>query len=127
METNDVKITKDLQEAVSALAVNLGQSEPFAAYRQAIQALEADPRAGDLLRRLAQAQTAMRTRQSQSGIPQADIDALRHLQREAQANETILSFSESQQAAIAYIREINQEISQMLGVDFGALARRSCC
>lgn len=37
--------------------------------------------------------------------------------------------SKEQELSVAFLREVNQEISQLLGVDFASLARRSsgCC
>lgn len=127
MENIEIKPSKDMEEAAGSLASNLAQSEPFVRYKQAIQALDADPKASDLLQRLALAQADLRTRQFESNVPQEVLINLRDLQQTARVNEIILNYSQTQQAAIAYIREINQEISQLLGVDFGSLARRSCC
>jgi hypothetical protein len=48
---------------------------------------------------------------------------------ETQANRLIGGYIQTQDNATAYLKEVNQEISQWLGVDFAALARRpnSCC
>ncbi len=127
MNNNDIHLTLELHEALDSLASNLSQSEPFVGYHQAMQALESDAQAKDLLQRLIQAQNDLRARQLQSMIQPSDVENLQSLQHQARANPVIMNYSEAQQKVIAYIREINLEISQLLSVDFGSLARRSSC
>ncbi len=127
MNNNDIPLTLELHEALDSLASNLSQSEPFVRYHQAIQALESDKQAKDLLQRLIRAQNDLRTRQLQAMIQSSDVENLRSLQQQARANPVIMNYSEAQQKVIAYIREINLEMSQLLSVDFGSLARRSSC
>ena len=123
-----VRLPPDLQEAVEALAENLAQSEPLILYRQAQARLDADHQAHTLLERLSAAQADLRARQGRGGaITQADIDQLRVLQHQVQTNRTIMDYAQAQQAAIAYLPEVNQEISQLLGVDFAALAGPASC
>ena len=60
-------------------------------------------------------------------MTQADIDRLRVLQNEVQANKIIMLFVETQQAAIAYLPGVNKEISQLLGFDFAGMAGPASC
>jgi cell fate (sporulation/competence/biofilm development) regulator YlbF (YheA/YmcA/DUF963 family) len=122
-------LTPSLIEAVEALAGNLLASAPFAAFDQAYARFEADPQASGLMRSLTQAQANLRVRQGNGGLSQADISHFRTLQAEAQANRLIMDYIEAQNNVVTSLRETNQEISQWLGVDFAALARRpsSCC
>lgn len=122
-------LTPSLIEAVEALAGNLLASAPFAAFDQAYARFEADPQASGLMRSLTQAQANLRVRQGNGGLSQTDISQFRTLQAEAQANRVITDYIEAQNNVVASLRETNQEISQWLGVDFAALARRpsSCC
>ena len=55
--------------------------------------------------------------------------AEQRLHADPQAIETIQDHLMTQELAVAFLREVNQEISQQLGVDFASLARRSsgCC
>jgi hypothetical protein len=39
----------------------------------------------------------------------------------------IVDYVTTQQAAITYLREINQAISELIGTDFAALAKKSTC
>ncbi len=117
----------DLMAATQALAETLLASEPFAIYQQASARFNADPHARGLLERLSQAQADLRRRQMGRGVTQADVDQLRALQKEVQSNDVIVDYATTQQSAVAYLREINQEISELIGTDFAALAGRSSC
>ncbi len=113
--------------ATQSLAETLLRAEPIAAYHHAQAQFEADSAARRLLERLSTAQNNMRAQQARNTLTQADINALRALQREVQANRVIVDYFETQQAAVAYLREINLEISQLLGMDFGSLVGPASC
>jgi cell fate (sporulation/competence/biofilm development) regulator YlbF (YheA/YmcA/DUF963 family) len=117
----------DLVAATQVLAENLLASEPFANYQQASARFNADPQARGLIERLSQAQADLRRRQTGRGVTQADVDQLRALQREVQSNPVIIDYVVTQQAAVTYLREINQVISELIGTDFAALSGRSSC
>ncbi len=118
----------DLMAATQVLAENLLASEPFARYDQARAQYNGDPQARGLLEHLSQAQAELRRRQMSQGVTQADVDRLRALQREVQSDPVIIDYVVTQQAAVAYLREINQIISELIGTDFAALAKRpGCC
>ena len=129
MKTPIEPIITDFLTATDALAENLACSEPIVAYQNARVRLDADHQAQILLQRLGQLQSEIRASQAQGAVTQGDIERLRTLQGEVQSNPTISNFASTQQAAVAHLREINQEISQLLGIDFAALARSSggCC
>ena len=117
----------ELMAATQALAENLLASEPFVIYQQASARFNADPHARGLIERLSQTQADLRQRQMNRGVTQADVDQLRALQREVQSNDVIVDYVTTQQAAIAYLREIDHAISELIGTDFAALAKKSTC
>lgn len=121
------KLTPDLVEAVDALAENLLASEPFVALGGAYTRLQGDAQARDLLQRFRQADAALRQRQASRTLTQEDIAAYRALQAEVQANELIAGYQRSQQAIVTYLQDVNRDLSQLLGMDFAALAKRSGC
>ncbi len=132
----DMKMTSHLSgisitllEAASGLTGNLAQSEPFIRLKAAEQRLQADPQALQLLNDLSVLQQKIRQQQYSGAISQPDLTQLRSLQSAVGANETIQDHLLTQELAIALLREVNQEISQLLGVDFASLARRfsGCC
>ena len=44
-----------------------------------------------------------------------------------QSHPVIVDYVTTQQTAITYLREINQAISELIGTDFAALAKKSTC
>jgi cell fate (sporulation/competence/biofilm development) regulator YlbF (YheA/YmcA/DUF963 family) len=109
------------------LAEQLLHAEPIVLYHRAKARLDRDTEARELLTRFASAQADLRARQSRNAVTQADVDLMRALQREVQSNHIILEHAQAQQAAAAYLPEVNQEISQLLGIDFASLAGPGSC
>jgi cell fate (sporulation/competence/biofilm development) regulator YlbF (YheA/YmcA/DUF963 family) len=114
--------------ATESLAMNLRQAEPVVLYHLAREILEANLEATAVLKRFSAAQTAVRTRQARGEVTPEHAERLRALQREVQANPIIQQYAQTQQAALGYLREVNHDISELLGTDFGALAKKpGCC
>ena len=116
-----------LQQATEQLGRALRASAPMKAYLDASTNLETDVEATGLLDELAQRQAALRVKQNDGGLTQAAIDDLRALQFRDQTQPTIAAYLQAQQDVRALLPQINYEISQLLGVDFAALARKSGC
>jgi cell fate (sporulation/competence/biofilm development) regulator YlbF (YheA/YmcA/DUF963 family) len=127
METQSSQLSLELFKAAETLAEALAACEPFVLYRQAKTNLDGDAAARELLENVSLAQSGLRSRQTRNAVRQSDIDQLRALQSTALSNPVISEYAQTQQKAIVYLREINQEISQQLGLDFAVLARRSSC
>lgn len=124
---NTQTIPEMLYQATQSLAENLVASEPFVQYAQAREAFEADSNAQSLLKDISSIQGDIRQKQQRNQVTQQDIDVLRAMQQQAQSNETIMQYANTQQGAVNFLREINQEISQLLGVDFAALSKQTGC
>jgi cell fate (sporulation/competence/biofilm development) regulator YlbF (YheA/YmcA/DUF963 family) len=120
-------LSPDLLAATEVLAENLARSEPIWAYHQAQASLNQDSEANGLLERYNRGVAEWRVRQSQGQATPAEGEMLRELQQAVRFNATIGQAARAQQAARAYLREINAEVSQLLGLDFGALAQRGGC
>jgi cell fate (sporulation/competence/biofilm development) regulator YlbF (YheA/YmcA/DUF963 family) len=129
MTTTENVLSSKLSEAASVLSENLLQSEPFLCYREADRKLQADPEAVQLLAEFSEIQQKIRTQHDSNDINVRDIKRLRELQSIISANDTIQNHGLAEETAVAFLREINQEISNYLGVDFASLTRRStgCC
>ena len=121
------RLPERLQVAAEVLAENLLAAEPFVLYDRAQIRLNADTHAKTLLEQLSTVQAKIRSGQMNGGVTQNEVDRLRALQSEVQQNQTIMDYARAQQTAINYLREINREISQLLGMDFATLARQSSC
>jgi len=117
---------KPLLEATNALAENLLASEPFIKFDRARTELNSDSEAKTLLDQLSAAQSRLSQLQTQGGITQEEIEQYRELQAEVQSNAKFIEYQNAQQSATNYLREINQEISQQLGLNFSALVGKSC-
>jgi cell fate (sporulation/competence/biofilm development) regulator YlbF (YheA/YmcA/DUF963 family) len=115
-------LNPELQVATQALALALRQSPPIAAFEEAQARLEQDQEAKALLNRLREAQRRYLDKQRHGGLTQADIDAVRQAQAAVQRHPTVIAYGQALQVAQAFLPEVNLEISQVLGFDFGALA-----
>lgn len=112
-----------VERAAQEFALKLRASSPIAAFWQAKEQLEADEGAKRLLAELQDRQQRLLFKQQNGGnITQEEIDALRQLQGEAQRNPVIMGYVQAQQQAQALVSQVNMEISQLLGFDFGGLA-----
>ena len=122
-------ISAPLLEATSALAKHLVQSEPFLRFQEAEKKLHADHDAMRLLTEFEGLQKTIHAQQHHGTITTSEIKRLRELQNLISANDTIQEYEQAQEMAIKFLREVNQEISSLLGVDFASLTRRSsgCC
>ncbi len=116
-----------LEQATQQLGRALRASAPLKAHLDASASLKTDAEAMSLLDELAQRQALLRVMQNAGGPTQADIDDLRALQFRAQTQPTIAAYLQAQQDLRSLLPQINYEISQLLGVDFAALARKSGC
>jgi cell fate (sporulation/competence/biofilm development) regulator YlbF (YheA/YmcA/DUF963 family) len=126
---NDLKPTLPghVLETLDVLAENLLQTQPVLRYQEARARLYADSAALLLLDRFSAAQLDVREGQAQGAATLTELDNLRVLQEETHANATIMDYARAQQEAMAYLPEVNREISQLLAVDFALLARRKNC
>jgi cell fate (sporulation/competence/biofilm development) regulator YlbF (YheA/YmcA/DUF963 family) len=120
-------LSPELQEATQSLIDNLLASEAFVRYQQARTHFNADPEAQDLMDQLAKAQARLRQKQSSGGVGQAEVDSLRLLQQRVQRNSVIMAYAQSQEEAVSFLREINGEIGQLLGINLATFANHSTC
>lgn len=122
-------ISAPLLEATTVLAENLMQSEPFLRYQEANRKLHADREAMQLLAESSELQQKIRAQHNSGAITESDIKRLREVQSIISTNDTIQDHGLAQELARAFLREVNQEISQLLGIDFASLTRRAggCC
>ena len=116
-----------LQQAAERLGQALRASVPARAHFDASANLEADVEATSLLDAIARRQAELRVKQNDGGLTEADIDALRALQSRVQTQPSIAAYLQTNQDLRALLSQVNQEISQLLAVDFAGLARKSGC
>src|SRR5512143_3339093 len=120
-------LSSTMQEAADMFISNLLASEAFVRYHQAQVSMNQDLQANTLLNQLSEMQSEMRQKQANNSLTKDEIEALRSLQTKARENAAIKEYADSQQDVIKFIREINTEINQLLGINFASLTRRSGC
>jgi cell fate (sporulation/competence/biofilm development) regulator YlbF (YheA/YmcA/DUF963 family) len=120
-------IPENLELVLNNLAERINFSEPVNNYQIALERFTQDMAAHKIMEDLSDLQKDIRQKQNKNQITSQDLEKLRLLQTKAQENEVINSYAHSQQEAIGKLREINAEISNLLGIDFASLAKKSNC
>ncbi len=118
------EIPAELLDVTQKLAINLAQSEPFLRLKQANRTVEADPQASQLRTEFSLLQSKVRAQQYTPDYSQEDVIRLRTLQDLVYKNQALKEQAAAQEEAINLLREVNQLISGVIKMDFGALARR---
>lgn len=120
-------LSPHLQEATQSFIDHLLASEAFRHYQDARKLMSEDEEAYTLMERLSNAQATIRQQQATGGVGQAEVDSLRLIQQRALRNPVILDYAQAQQEAVEFLREINGEISQLLGIDYASFANHATC
>ncbi|GAB4524763.1 MAG: hypothetical protein Fur0018_08590 [Anaerolineales bacterium] len=120
-------LSPQLLETIEGLTQNLLASETFLHYRAAKNRLENDTVSQNLLKELSRVQAHVREAQDNGTVRQEEIETLRQIQTRVQENSTIMEYVAAQQGAVNLLREINDDISALLGVNFAVLAQKSTC
>ena len=120
-------LSPELQQATQSFLENLLASEAFVHYQGARKLMSEDEEARTLMERLSNAQATVRQKQASGNVGQAEVDSLRLIQQRALRNQVILDYAQSQQEVVEFLRELNGEISQLLGIDFASFANHATC
>ena len=124
---NTITLPAELHQATANLIENLLASEAFLTYQQSLVTMNSDSNALGFLELLSTLQAGLRHKQSSNSVTQTDVEELRAIQTQVQTNTSIMAYAKSQQDAVNFLREVNQEISQTLAVDFAALPKQNSC
>ena len=127
MDRQTTQIQPALLEATEALGASLASSPQFVALRQAQARLEQDEHARALLDHLVEVERDVRKRQADGSLTRDDIDRVRAAQNEAWSQPVAKDLATAQRAAAAVLPEVNQLITELLGVDVAALAAARGC
>lgn len=117
--------TDELFDATISLAESLEQSEPITRFRQATQLLQDDLDAQQLVSEAAKLKQIIYAKDASREEMQKNFPRLREINNQIARNPMIQEKSQAQEMAIEFLREINQEISQLLGFDFGSMTKRA--
>ncbi|MFB0545863.1 MAG: YlbF family regulator [Anaerolineae bacterium] len=114
----------ELEAATREFAARLAQTRPLAELRRAQEQLEADVEAQQLLAEWDEKQQELLARQrAGQAIAPAEMGALRRLRAQIQNHPAIRAYSEMRRQVQPYLTDLNLEIGQALGLDFGALSQ----
>jgi cell fate (sporulation/competence/biofilm development) regulator YlbF (YheA/YmcA/DUF963 family) len=94
-------------------------------YKNAQTELNADKMAMELIRKLSAARKMLNEQQYAGTFTQASLEEYSKIQKEVEENKTINRYSQTQQAAVQFLKNVNFEISQLIGLDFSSLIKRS--
>ena len=116
--------TPELRVASFDLAESLALSEAILGYTKAHQILMKDQQALQLINEASELQRNVYAGGSSSQDLEDNITRLRELQDLISANTVIQNQAVARETVVEFLREMNQEISQLLGVDFASLTTR---
>lgn len=125
MKEKGILFTPDLYAATCNLAENLGQAEAMLDFKRANTQLMSDQKTLQLITDAGELQQKVYSGYFSGEDLEENLNHLRELQEQISTNEVIQEQSFARETATSFLREINQEISQLLGVDFASLTRRS--
>lgn len=127
MDNLQSTIHSDLDESVELLSDALVNSEPMKDYLQANDIFKADHEVMAWMQEYSSLQQTIRTQQQTNQPTKGNLERSRELMALIENNKTFQNYSSAQESAILFLREINQEISQMIGFDFASLTQRGGC
>jgi len=94
-------------------------------YKSAHKELNSDAEAMELLRKLSAARKELNKKQISGTFTQASLNDYYNIQNDVEKNQTIIEYSQAQQEAVQFLKNVNFEISQSIGIDFSSLIKRS--
>ena len=79
----------------------------------------------ELIRKLSAARKDLSEKQFSGTIDPDSLNDYYNIQNEVEKNKTILEYSQTQQEAVQFLKNVNFKISQLIGTDFSSLIKRS--
>jgi cell fate (sporulation/competence/biofilm development) regulator YlbF (YheA/YmcA/DUF963 family) len=120
-------LSSDLQLATHSLIEYLLASEAFMHYQQVRNRIDQDSEVRTLLEYLSKAQSDLRQNQSSGSVDQTKLESLGQLQQRLESSPVITNFAQSHHEIIGLLREINSEISEVLGINFASFTSHATC
>ena len=94
-------------------------------YKDAQNKLNSDAVAMELIRKLSAARKDLSEKQYAGTITPDSLNNYYSIQNEVEKNPTIIEYSQTQQEAVQFLKNVNFKISQLIGTDFSSLIKRS--
>jgi len=121
---------KEVMKAARAFGTALSESEGFKALKRAEEAFRKNKEARDLLSSYQTRQRFLQmARMRGKDLSDIEMAELKNLEVQANTNALIRNFAESSQVFQETMRNLNTEISSLLGIDFSANSSSGggCC
>ena len=113
-----ITMTTQLGEEMTTISV-------ISNYKALQKKLNEDLHAMELLRKLSASRKELSEKQSSGTFTQDSLKDYSSIQKEVENNQTIREFSLAQQEVMQFVREVNSEISSLMGIDFSSLIPRN--
>jgi cell fate (sporulation/competence/biofilm development) regulator YlbF (YheA/YmcA/DUF963 family) len=124
-----IKTISSIGQSFMTMATQLGEElatiSVISNYRATQKKLNEDDNAKEILRKLSAARKELGEKQFSGTITQEILDEYSKIQKEVENNQTIREFSLAQQENVQFLREVNLEISNLIGIDFSSLLPRN--
>jgi cell fate (sporulation/competence/biofilm development) regulator YlbF (YheA/YmcA/DUF963 family) len=116
-----ITMTTQLGEEMATISV-------ISNYKALQKKLNEDLHAKELLGKLSASRKELSEKQSSGTFTQDNLNDYSNIQKEVENNPTIREFSLAQQEVMQFVREVNSEISSLMGIDFSSLIpRKNSC
>jgi cell fate (sporulation/competence/biofilm development) regulator YlbF (YheA/YmcA/DUF963 family) len=121
-------LSADVERAGRALAEEITRSLQMGALAKTKECMNLDRDAQRVLRGLEEKQDELLEAYGEGREASMEqIAAIKHLQRELQANPSVLAHAQAQRTTQDLLLRVAKEISELLGVNFGLLAKSRAC
>jgi cell fate (sporulation/competence/biofilm development) regulator YlbF (YheA/YmcA/DUF963 family) len=100
------------------------------AYRGLVTAgdrMRADTAVADAIRAAEERQAQLQREEARGQVTPATRREVDHLWEEVERQPAVVAYREAERSLMEVCREVNRVVSEILGLDFAAHARRSCC
>jgi cell fate (sporulation/competence/biofilm development) regulator YlbF (YheA/YmcA/DUF963 family) len=116
-----ITMTNQLGEEMATISV-------LRNFKASQKKMNEDLNAMELLRKLSASRKELSEKQSSGTFTQDSLNDYSNIQKEVENNPTIREFSLAQQEVVQFMREVNSEISSLIGIDFSSLIpRKNSC
>lgn len=116
-------------EAARLLAKGIAESAKFKEFEKMRDRLRADPEAQEMLKSLEMAEQKAQRAATWGGLSKNESKNLETLREETFKHPRILAFLNAQNGLVAELQELNQYMTEKLGIDFADMTKpqTGCC
>lgn len=129
VEARSATRSKDRPEGefVHDLAGALMAAPAYRALVAAADRMRADPAAADAIRAAEERQAHLQREEARGRDTPAARQEVEGLWEQVERQPVVIAYHEAERSLVEVCQEVNRVVSEILGLDFAAHARRSCC